>query len=293
MDNQKPTTLLDSNAMNPRLLKCSYFNSYNYPVDTKLASRRCYDYEIEFYIKSDGGIVVNNQYIPFKANEINIRKPGQIVQGVIPYECYIICLNMKGEADPGQDYFFGSSDKAQPLYDNPLLTMLPDKLIPARPDSIRSLVKELHQGAQLQDDLSIFKTNAVLYSLLSELFASQYDERNGPVIANKRILLAVKDIRDHFCEDLKIADIIKKSGFSKAYFHKCFKEYTHRTPAAMMLSLRMEKAKTVLAITNNTIADIAFMCGYCDAIYFSYLFRKATGRTPTQYRKAMQHFTPS
>jgi AraC family transcriptional regulator len=288
MKDQKQEIQLKTQAMNPRLLKCSYFNSCNYPPDTKLASRTCYDYEIEFYIRSEGGIVVNNRFIPFKANEINIRKPGQIVQGILPYECYTLCIEMRGDASSADEYLFGCPEKAQPLYDNPLLSMLPDKWIPARPGSIQSVFAELYQNARFQDDRMVFKTNAALYSLMTEMFDSRQNRPNRFFMINRQTLQAVKDIRDHFCEEMKVEALIEKSGFSKAYFHKCFKEYTKTTPAAMILSLRMEKAKTALAITNHAISDIAFLCGYCDAIYFSSLFRKTTGRTPTQYRKSAQ-----
>jgi AraC family transcriptional regulator len=275
---------LDTGEINPRLLKCSYFNSYDYPPNTKCSSRLCYDYELEFYIKCDGGIIVNDKYLPFKANEINIRKPGQIVQGVIPYECFIICINIKGEEEKPNDYIFGCSAKAQPLYENPLLSALPDKLITARPDYIHSLINELYKAAQFENNLNSFKINALLYDLLLELFNHQNYEDNNPVYINKQIFQAVKYIKEHFCEDIKIADIIVKSGVSKAYFHKCFKEYTKTTPIALLISLRIEKAKILLSMTNTTISDLAFLCGYDDTIYFSYIFRKTTGLTPTQYR---------
>ena len=135
---------LTTNEINPRLLKCSYFNSYDYPIGTKLSSRTCYDYEIEFYMRCDGGIIVNDKLISFKANEINIRKPGQIVQGIILYECFTICINLKRNLDTSDDYVFGCARTAQPLYENSLLSSLPDKHITAKPDYIHSIINELY-----------------------------------------------------------------------------------------------------------------------------------------------------
>ena len=245
---------LHTNKINPRLLKCTYFNSYDYPISTTLSTRKCYDYEIEFFLRCDGGIIVNDKFLAFKANEINIRKPGQIVQGVIPYECFTICINMKGILDPPDDYIFGSALSSQPLYENPLLSPLPDKLIAARPDYIHSLINVLYQNTKIKSDYNDFQTNVLLYNIIFELFKGQNYEKNDSISINKHVINAAKYIKNNFSDNIKITDLIIKSGISKANFHKYFKEYTGTTPIAMLINLRMKKAKTMLSITDNKIS---------------------------------------
>lgn len=283
--------LLETNQINPRLLRCSYFNGYGFEPILKMSSRVCYDYELEYYVRTDGGIMVDGLYLPFKSGDINIRKPGQIVHGVAPYECYILCITMQGtDAQPDEEYLFGTQDAAQPLYQNELLSALPNKLTPEKPLYIQQLFKEIYGVSRQQTPLNLFKENTLIYELLYELFRQCDYESAGFRSVNPLIIQAVNYINSHFCEEINIMQLVEKSHLSKAYFHKCFREYTKTTPAALILDLRVEKAKTLLCMTNNPISEIAFVCGYLDSVYFSYLFKRQAGSSPTQYR--CQHSQP-
>jgi len=274
-----------TNNINPRLLKIGYFNSYNHPQPMKMSQRMCYDYEIEYFLKSEGGIIVDGEYIRFKAGQINIRKPGQIVCGVVPYECYTICISVNGYVKKTDDYVFGCPQNAQAQYDNALISDLPNKLILNKSEYIYSIIKDIFLTSQQKSEFSNFKNNTLLYNLLLELFNQNNNANINDSIHNKHIVKAVDYIKDNFCKDINIANIIEKSSMSKAYFHKCFKAYAKSTPMAMIISLRIEKAKTLLCMTDNSISDISLFCGYYDNVYFSHLFKKNTGLTPTQYRE--------
>ena len=71
--------LLPTQYLNPVVLRCSRFNGYPLNRTTRYAPRTVYDYELEYYIRSDGGIRIDGRYVPFRAGELNIRKPGQVV----------------------------------------------------------------------------------------------------------------------------------------------------------------------------------------------------------------------
>lgn len=277
--------LLETNQINPRILKCSYFNGYGFNQVMRMASRVCYDYELEYYIKSDGGIIVDDQYIPFQAGELNFRKPGQVVCGVTPYECYILCIRMCGnDMVFNQDYGFGTPQDAQPLYENALLSSLPNKLSPAKSQVILQLFKEIYAASRQKTQWDIFKQNKLIYELLYELLHQCNCETSIFKSVNHQVMSAFNYINKHFCEEINIMQLIKESGLSKAYFHKCFKEYAKTSPFALLMDLRIEKAKTLLCVTDNTISEIAVACGYFDNAYFSFLFKRHTGNSPTQYR---------
>lgn len=71
-------------------------------------------------------------------------------------------------------------------------------------------------------------------------------------------------------------------GYSK--FRKLFKSETGYSPHQYHLNLRINKAKELLQTTELNIKEIAYQTGFESEFYFSKLFRKKSGISPTDYR---------
>ena len=80
---------------------------------------------------------------------------------------------------------------------------------------------------------------------------------------------------------------------SVSWFIRNFKEYTSSTPAQYLLSLRISNAQTLLENTAYNITEIANIVGYDNPLYFSRLFRKQCGMSPSEFRKQLQKDTVS
>jgi len=271
--------------INLKVLRAGYFNGYEIPSGVKLTPRICHDYELEYYLKSDGGILCDGEMLSFHPGEINFRKPGQRVQGISSYSCYIICFHVTGQTAPA-DYIFGTPQQAQPCYRNPLLDSLPNRLKVKNTQYVARLFEQIHFYFLQHDDFGIFRTNQLLYELMGELFQQTIDKNKQADSVNPKVMKAAQTIKRSFSESIKINRMIAESGLSRAYFHKCFKQHTGLTPLELILSLRLEKAKELLCLTNSPIAEIAIACGYDDPVYFTYLFKRQLGLTPSQYRKS-------
>ena len=76
-----------------------------------------------------------------------------------------------------------------------------------------------------------------------------------------------------------------QSNLSKYHFTKKYKELTGFSPVQHFLHMKVEYARYLLETSDLDIHGIADRVGYDDSLYFSRLFRKSTGRSPTQYRK--------
>ena len=72
---------------------------------------------------------------------------------------------------------------------------------------------------------------------------------------------------------------------SVSWFIRNFKEYTGSTPTQYLLSLRISNAQSLLESTSYQVAEIADIVGYSNPLYFSRLFKKQCGVTPTEFRK--------
>lgn len=273
--------ILPTPYLTPALLRCSYFDGYATPVSA-YASRTVYEYELEYYLRSDGGIIVDGEFLPFSAGEMNIRKPGQVVQGVPLYACYILLVDMAGNFSRSRNFLFGRPEESQGPYENPLLDRLPNKLVPAKKELISGLFESILQNQTSTSDLAAFEVRSSLYFLFSELFR---ETENQQVIGNTAVIRqAVRFIREHFSESISIDALIDTSGLSHSCFHRHFLEETGQTPGQFLASLRMEQAKNLLCFTRTPVGEIGALCGYPDHVYFSRIFRRHTGMSPSAYR---------
>ena len=92
-------------------------------------------------------------------------------------------------------------------------------------------------------------------------------------------------IREHFTENIDKSTLAAMDGLGASQYHSLFKKVMGRTPAAYITSLRMRKARELLLDPNLPIADVSEQCGYDDALYFSRVFRRTVGVSPSEYRK--------
>ena len=77
-------------------------------------------------------------------------------------------------------------------------------------------------------------------------------------------------------------------GISVSYLSLLFKKEKQSTFVKYLTSVRLEKAKEYLSLTNEKIIDIAGKCGYNEVYYFSHSFKKYTGVSPKKYREDLK-----
>ena len=107
------------------------------------------------------------------------------------------------------------------------------------------------------------------------------------------VVTAVSDakafIHEHFHDpDLSVDTICRNLHVSPNYFSTIFKKETGQTYIAYLTSLRLEKAVELLEHTDDKTYVIAEKIGYPDQNYFSYVFKKKYGVSPTKYRRMLE-----
>ena len=88
--------------------------------------------------------------------------------------------------------------------------------------------------------------------------------------------------------DFALDAAIRKLPFHYDYLRKLFKKEVGVTPLEYMTSLRMKKAESMLSSAwsrDYSVAEVAEMCGYSDPLYFSRVFNKHYGRSPSAFAK--------
>ena len=85
--------------------------------------------------------------------------------------------------------------------------------------------------------------------------------------------------------NLMLPDVAEAVNMSKSRFSAVFSQATGQTFTEYLIHLRLNKAKELLKTTNYKNSQIADETGYNDSHYFSYIFKKNTGMTPSEYRE--------
>lgn len=131
--------------------------------------------------------------------------------------------------------------------------------------------------------------SAIAYAekMISQAIAIR-DENSGN--KNRSILKTAVDFIDsHYMdEDISLNTVANVANVSANHFSALFSQNMEQTFIEYLTTLRMNRAKELLRCTGMRSSEISGEIGYKDAHYFSYLFKKTQGMTPSDYRKARE-----
>ncbi|PYL83726.1 MAG: hypothetical protein DMF17_12560, partial [Verrucomicrobia bacterium] len=88
-----------------------------------------------------------------------------------------------------------------------------------------------------------------------------------------------------FRDRLMIKDIARAAGVHPVYLGQVFRRQFGETIGAYVNRLRIRAAADQLSSTDAPLADVAFEYGFCDQSHFQRVFKRLSGRTPTEFRK--------
>ncbi len=128
----------------------------------------------------------------------------------------------------------------------------------------------------------------VLYGLSTKVEMAPPARTSGSTVRTRqqvrlKQMLAVIDHR--YMENLSIGEIADGAHISVSECLRTFKKYTGTTPIQFLIEKRLEKAAEKIRMGDQRISLIAESCGFHDMSYFTRMFRKSYGKTPSDYRR--------
>jgi LacI family transcriptional regulator len=105
------------------------------------------------------------------------------------------------------------------------------------------------------------------------------------IIEDADVVQALQYIRDFACTDIDVPRVAEHVGVSRRVLERRFFQYIGRTPKTEIMRMRIERAKMLLAKTDQSREVIAQKCGFASPEYFSKAFRRMVGMKPLAYRK--------
>ncbi len=283
---------LTVSRINPVVLFCHSFNgSIKYAKGESLPGRRVRDYELEFFTSSEGSMYIDDEVIPIQKGDIVFRRPGQYTQGIMPYSCYFIALDMANTLSSSIDWYRSNlwerdEVKFQTYYTNNILDNIPTIFHVQNEDKYYSLFDMVFKeylnptlGSEILMKSSVLN---ILYHLYQDSCNPAITMLQSPY--GKVIKKTLDYIHENLNQKLLLKQLSVIAELSPNYFHRIFTETMQITPNDYITSARLNKAKDLLLRTDLQIYNIADQCGYDNVSYFSFLFKKSFHVTPVEYR---------
>lgn len=139
----------------------------------------------------------------------------------------------------------------------------------------QSVYKSIHA---LNTQSEIINWIIGLEQSICRLITQKDEQKNHRLIARTK-----KYILDHFADGISLDQVAEAINISPGYLSTIFRQYTGICFIDYLTGIKIDEAKRLLRESDNKIYEIAEILGYQNAYYFSKVFKKITGMTPSEF----------
>lgn len=240
------------------------------------------DYQLLYIAAGKGHFIFDGKEVIVNAGHMVLYRPKEVQKyeyyGTDQTEVYWVhftgsdvknILRKYGMTDKIKVFYVGTSLEYQRLY--------------------KDMIQELQMCREDYEDL--------LSLLLLEMFIKIHrqlltDSKTSHNYFEKEMELATKYFHENYHTEISIDDYAASRNMSTCWFIRNFKQITGTTPLQYILSLRITNAQSLLESTDYNITEISNIIGYDNPLYFSRIFKKQKGVSPSEYRKQLQEKLP-
>ena len=122
-------------------------------------------------------------------------------------------------------------------------------------------------------------------SCIDNLKISLYEEKISYNMDDHLINKIAMYLREHLDEDISLNSLSYKFNLNAQYISQLFKSQIGVNFLAYLTNIRIQKAKSLLLASSNSIVDVSQAVGYNDYRVFTKVFKKHVGISPSQFRK--------
>jgi len=279
MKKTKPLPFADKNF--PLLVHAESVSTVNDPAEMLEAIHEAI--EIKYFYEGESTLLIGNRRITVTAGDVIVINPYELHstidyggENVGKYHCIMV----------GLDFFDGV--RCADLNLRHLIfgrkTCFRTKL--TNTAAIATVIENIVRESKKDDTYS----RLALFGYMSELFAellrhgidpesetpSQDSIRNYAIIEP-----AVRIIRDNYSEPFTVEMLAERCNVSRFHFTRIFKSVMNESPVRYIISYRLTVADTLLSNTDHRIGEIAMLTGFSDVAYFSRMYKRYFGHSPS------------
>ena len=119
------------------------------------------------------------------------------------------------------------------------------------------------------------------------LVQRSWEERQPTVSSyiQEEMEYARRYFNEHYNEPINIEEYAQSRGMSVSWFLRNFKQVTMKSPMQYILAIRINNAVSLLETTDYNVTETSTIVGYDNPLYFSRIFRKQKGVSPSDFHK--------
>ena len=261
-----------------RILSAGTYQLYTWPKLRTLRPRGRVDWQIIYIAAGKGHFILDSREVIVSAGNMILYQPKQV-----------------------QDYFYYGEDKTQVWF------------VHFTGKEVRNILRQYEistDGYILQSGLSREYEN-LFRRMRDELVNCSWGYEEMLTLLFRELLMTMRRhmtekapqvsgfiqdeidrariyFEDHYNEEISIEQYAASRSMSTSWFNKSFRKSMGTSPMRYILDIRIRNAQVLLETTDYPISNIAALVGYDNPLYFSRLFSKAKGLSPSGYRKAFQ-----
>lgn len=228
-----------------------------------------------FYVAGGmGQIQIDQEFFPVNARQLVIINPNvmhtELSLNASPMEYVVLGIEgLELSAEAGEEGRFKILDHHDSL------------------ESISNCIQNLLQETQSGLPGSETICQAYMEILVTRLMRSMDFAVNPDPLpsANNQCVAVRRYIDAHFKESLTLDHLAEVAHVNKYYLAHSFKEEFGVSPISYQLNRRIEESCYLLRQTDMSLSQIAHILGFSSSSYFSQIFRKSRGMSPTEYRR--------
>ena len=149
-----------------------------------------------------------------------------------------------------------------------------------------AILTDIYTLASSSDYIRDMRINGKLNDLLTLLMESSWHQGNSSNAPKKMDISSVKSFLDeHYSEKLSLESVAGSFFVNKHYLARLFKEQYGVTLVTYLQQVRITHAKRMLRFTDKSIEEIGLECGIGELNYFSRVFKKLEGVSPSEFRR--------
>ena len=261
-----------------RILSAGTYKLYSVPRLPTLRPRGRVDWQIIYIAAGKGHFILDGKEVIVPAGSMVLFQPKQV-----------------------QDYFYFGKDKTQVWFvhftGREVRNILRHYEIPTDGYILHTGISREYEDLfrRMRDELvrCSWGYEEMLTYLFRELLMTMHRRmtENAPRVSGfiqDEIDRARVYFDEHYNEEISIEQYAVSRNMSTSWFNRSFRSAVGTSPMQYILDVRIRNAQTLLETTDYSVTSIAALVGYENPMYFSRLFRKAKGLSPSKYRKTFR-----
>ncbi|MDI9481816.1 MAG: AraC family transcriptional regulator [Bacillota bacterium] len=249
-----------------------YFPSARYHYIERKAG--CKQNILIYCTKGEGYVIIDRKISRIRRNSV------LIIPKDLPH------IYGSSDEEPWDIYWFHYSGETDKCFvpDNSSITIVdvPISALPILTNLFDNIFEALSRGSVINS--IIYACQCFGYFLATVLYMpyNKHGQKDKKTMCVKNCIDFMEKNTDKM---LSLRDLTVCSNLSKTQLTAIFKEKTGYSPIDFFIRLKIQKACLNLDFTDMTISEVASNIGYNDQYYFSRLFKKIMGKSPSDYRK--------